>query len=428
VNKEINNNINFIEEFKSKDKYTLFIYLYIFLMPWNFFKAQMGIFTFILFFWWIAKYRLTIFKKLNFIIQFKPLLLLVIFIFYSYLSVLWSSSFEDGFDHVNKFHKYYIFIMLPLFLSLRSKEALDCIKILLLSIGLYAVFSILIYSGLITIESTKSDISNPKGIMAYAIMSVFMAMGTLMSFFIAKTQKNNYLKILFYIISILSLFALFINNSRTAQITLLLTVSIVFTMYYKQYIFKFKNILKIAITVCLVVFLSFQFLKESNKMSRYISAYNETKEIYSENKYEGSFGLRIYFNMAGFDIFKDEPLFGYGPEDNIEKFVTYQKNDKNYTFIKIYNSFHSQHIDLLTRYGLTGYLLIIFSAIYLIYSLRHFREIYYTALSFFLIVFFSSLANVMLIKKPFNYVYITIFVLFSVIAYHKNKSSINELS
>ena len=219
-----------------------------------------------------------------------------------------------------------------------------------------------------------------------------------------------------------SLISLFVNNSRTAQITFFLTVSIVSVLYYKKHIFRFRSLLKIFISMCILFFISFQVLKDTNTLNRYISAYHETKEILAKNKYEGSFGARVYFNIVGFDIFKEEPILGSGPEDNIDKLVLYQKNDLNDTFPKIYNSFHSQHIDLLTRYGLVGYLLVLISAIYLIYSLRHFREMYYTSLSFFLIVFFSSLANVMLIKKPFNYVYITIFVLFSVISYQKNKS------
>lgn len=78
-------------------------------------------------------------------------------------------------------------------------------------------------------------------------------------------------------------------------------------------------------------------------------------------------------------------------------------------------------MDLLTRYGIVGYMLVIVSAIYLVFLLRRYKESYYLALSFFLVVFFSSFANVMLIKKPFNYIYISIFVLFSVIAYTKNR-------
>jgi len=382
----------------------------------------MGALSIILFIWWLIKYRFKIIKKLNIAIQFKPLLLLLLFIVFSYISVLWSSSIEDGLDHVNKFHKYYIFIILPLFLSLKSDEAFYCIKILLLSIGMYAIFSLSIYLDFFTIESTDSDSNNPKGIMAYAIMSVFMIIGAILSFFIAKFSKENKEKFIFYCVSFLSFLSLFVNNSRTAQITFFLTVSIVSVLYYKKHIFRFRSLLKIFISMCILFFISFQVLKDTNTLNRYISAYHETKEILAKNKYEGSFGARVYFNIVGFDIFKEEPILGSGPEDNIDKLVLYQKNDLNDTFPKIYNSFHSQHIDLLTRYGLVGYLLVLISAIYLIYSLRHFREMYYTSLSFFLIVFFSSLANVMLIKKPFNYVYITIFVLFSVISYQKNKS------
>ena len=115
-------------------------------MPWNFLKAQMGILTFVLFIWWVIKYKSVIISKLKSIIEFKPLFLLIMFIVYSYISILWSSSVEDGLDHVNKFHKYYIFIILPLFLTLNEKEAFSSIKVLIVSVGFYAIFSLSIFS------------------------------------------------------------------------------------------------------------------------------------------------------------------------------------------------------------------------------------------------------------------------------------------
>jgi O-antigen ligase len=406
---------------KDKNYFMLYIYLFIFLMPWNFFKWQMGTLTIILFVWWIIKYNFIILNKLKLIINFKPILLLIIFILYTYLSTLWSSSIQDGLDHVNKFHKYYFLIILPLFLSLKYNEALFSIKILLISIGSYAIFSLLIYMNFFTIELTKSDSSNPKGIMAYAIMSVFMAVAVVLSFFMAKITKNNSSKIIFYLISLLSFITLFVNNSRTAQLSLLLTIIIVSVFYFKDKLFKLKNIVILTTMLLLITFSSYQLLKDSNSMERYRIAYNETLEIVEKNHYQGSFGVRVYFNIAGFNMFKEKPIFGYGPESNIKRFVEYQENDPLYTE-KIYKSFHSQHIDLLTRYGLVGYLFILISAIYLIYTLHKFKNLYYMAMSFFLVVFFSSLANVMLIKKPFNYIYITVFVLLSVISYYKNNN------
>lgn len=403
-----------------KDKYILFVYFYLFIMPWNFFKWQMGVLTIILFTWWLIKFRTSIKDKIIELIKFKPLTILILFIIYSYISILWSDSIEDGYDHVDKFHKYYIFIILPLFFSLKPDEAYTGIKLVVFSFGLYAIFSLMIFSGMLTIESTNSDESNPKGIMAYAIMSVYMAIGAIVSFFIFKFSKTTVNRNLFFIIGVLCFAALFVNKSRTAQLAFILTIFILFIIYFRKNIFKIKNIFISLFISIIVVVSSFLLLKDTGKLDRYVIAYDEAKEAIFENKFEGSFSLRLYFNIVGLKVFNEEPIFGSGPEDNINKLKEYQENDPNYTYPKIFTSYHSQHIDLLTRYGIIGYLLIILSAVYLILSLKKYQEIYYLSLSFFLVVFFSSFANVMLIKKPFNYIYIALFVLFSVIAYRQN--------
>ena len=413
--------ISLINYFNKEDKYILFVYFYLFIMPWNFFKWQMGVLTVILFIWWLVKFRTQIKNRIIELIEFKPLTILILFIIYSYVSILWSDRIEDGYDHVDKFHKYYIFIILPLFFSLKPNEAFNGIKLLILSFGLYAIFSLMIFAGLLTIESTNSDENNPKGIMAYAIMSVYMAIGSILSFFIVKFAKNNITRNIFVLIGLLCFLALFVNKSRTAQLAFILTIFVLFIIYFRKNIFKIKNFLVSMIVLFIVTFSSFLLLKGSEKLDRYIAAYQETKEAIVENKFDGSFSLRLYFNIVGLKVIKEEPIFGSGPEDNVEKLAEYQKSDPNYTYPKIFTSYHSQHMDLLTRYGIVGYMLVIVSAIYLVFSLRRYKESYYLALSFFLVVFFSSFANVILIKKPFNYIYISIFVLFSVIAYTKNR-------
>lgn len=412
---------------KNEDRYTLFIYFFLFVMPWNFFKWQMSAFALILLIWWIFKYKNIVTDKLKTIAEFKPLVLLIIYILYTYISTLWSDSFHNALEHVNQFSKYY-FILIPiLFTSLKTEEAVNGIQIIIISFGLYALFSLCIYLGLFTIEDTGSNSNNPKGIMAYAIVSVYMAIGVISSFLIYKTFNiNNTLKIVFLISSILCFIALFINNSRTAQIAFILSIITLSLFYYKSLIFKPKVFFSMSATVLLSLGISYYILQANGKLDRYLKAYDETKYALTEDDYSGSFGVRLYFNKVGLEILKNNLLFGTGPEDNIKKLNEYMLNEKEkYNFNTIYNSFHSQHIDILTRYGLIGYILIITSVIYLILSLRKVRNIFWISMTFFITTFYASLANVMLIKKPFNYIYICIFILLSVIAYNSNKKELN---
>ena len=413
---------------KNEDKYILFIYFFLFLMPWNFFKWQMSAFALVLLVWWLFKYKGVILDKLRTILNFKPLILLILYILYTYIAVLWSDSFNDAFAHVNQFNKYY-FILIPiLFTSLTTENAINGIKIIFVSFGLYSIFSICIYLGLFTIETTGSDSSNPKGIMSYAIISSFMAIGAIGSFIIYTSKIANLQKILFLIISILCFITLLINNSRTAQIAFILSIITLCILYYKNLLFKPKIFLSATLGLFLISSIIFYTLHTNGKLDRYIKAYNETKAAFIDGNYTGSFGVRLYFNKVGIDIFQDNLLFGTGPEDNIKKLNEYMIQDmEKYKFNMIYNSFHSQHIDILTRYGLIGYSIIILSTIYLIVSLRKMKHIYWLSMSFFITTFYVSLANVMLIKKPFNYIYICLFVLFSIIAYNLKKEENNHV-
>lgn len=420
----INNITTYI---KNEDKYTLFIYFFLFVLPWNFFKWQMSAFAIILLIWWVIKYKILILAKLKTISEFKPLWLLIIYILYTYISVLWSDSFHNALEHLNQFSKYYFILIPVLFTSLKTEEAINGIKIIIISFSLYAIFSLCIYLGLFTIDDTGSNSNNPKGIMAYAIVSVYMAIGAISSFLIYKTFniKNN-LKIVFLISSILCFIALFINNSRTAQVACILSITTLSLFYYKSSIFKPKVFFGMSVTIVLSLSISYYILQTNGKLDRYLKAYNETKYALTEDNYKGSFGSRLYFNKVGLEILQDNLLFGTGPEDNITKLNEYMIRDKEkYNFNMIYNSFHSQHMDILTRYGLVGYILIITSTVYLIISLRKIKNIYWLAMSFFITTFYASLANVMLIKKPFNYIYICLFVLFSIVAYNSNKEECN---
>lgn len=129
-----------IKEIKSKTNYFIFyVYLYIMLLPWNIFNGQMGLLSIILFFWWIflAK-KNNYLKKLKDITQFKPLLILLFFFLFTYISLLWTSNLDNSQDSL-RFYKYYWVFVPILFTSLSKEEAQNSIFLFILSLGLYAI-------------------------------------------------------------------------------------------------------------------------------------------------------------------------------------------------------------------------------------------------------------------------------------------------
>ncbi|HIO90571.1 MAG TPA: O-antigen ligase domain-containing protein, partial [Campylobacterales bacterium] len=88
-----------IIKFNKKDWFINYIYFYVFVMPWNFFNGQMGTLSIVLLIWWllVGKDR-GYFIKLKDIVKVKPLLLLIIFFLYAYLSLLWTENIEFAKD------------------------------------------------------------------------------------------------------------------------------------------------------------------------------------------------------------------------------------------------------------------------------------------------------------------------------------------
>lgn len=265
------------ERIKEKNLYILFIYFYFFMMPWNLFKSQMGVLTVILFLLWIIKYKFEITKKIKEIFSFRPLIILFLFIIFTYISSLWSSSFKDAFSYVNSFHKYYFLFIPVLFTSLNVNEAKNCIKVLVFSFFSYSVFSLLIFLGLFEIVDNGSNIDNPKGIMGYAIVTQYMLIGTIASFIFAIFSKKEH-KIFYYTMSIVCFFSLFVNNSRTAQVSLILSIITIFIIYYKKELFNIKKLLISLLVLVSVLTISFFIIEKTNKMDRFENALNQIKK------------------------------------------------------------------------------------------------------------------------------------------------------
>lgn len=403
--------------FSEKDKYILFVYLFLFLTPWGLFKSQVAIFSLILVIWGYVKYKGIIREKIKILWEFKPLLLWVLFVLFCFIAVLWSESLSEGFKRVFNFHKYEILFGTALLVSLNKKQAITAIKILLLSFTSYSIFSIMIYFNIV--EMAGSSSLNPKGILRYSISTQYMVITFFSAMFIVFFSKIKAEKILFTLAALLSLFALLINDGRTAQLAFLCIFFIFVVM------FSIKSIKLALISILVSVGILFVFSQSEKMLDRFNAAIEEVQNINDNHKYSGNFGSRLYFNKAGVEIIKENFFFGLGPVDNRNRLVEIQENDKEYQST-IYKHFHSEHMEILTAYGFVGYILVLSAIVLLVYRLRDKGLYYYISLSIFLTLFFVSFANKTLALKPLNYVYIIFFILLSIIAYRSDEKKVLE--
>jgi len=396
-----------------------FIYLYIFLMPWNFTNGQMGFLSIILFIWWlvIAK-KNEYFTKIQSIVMYKPLILFILFLLYSYISLFWTDNFENAKISL-KYYKYY-WLMIPVLLTTLSYEnAKKSIYILFISIGIYSLFSISIFLEIINITSdttSPSTPSNPRGILAYAIVTPYMAILALSSVPLYIYSKNKYLKNIFLFFGFSSFIALFLNNGRAGQLAFFATIGVLIFLL-RKYFFKHPKVILILI-VALV--LSLMLLSSTGKFDRLSGAFLEFQNL-EQKHFDGSWGHRAYMWYAAGDILQDKTnfIFGTGSGDNIDEFIKYTKDHPSKaTWLR---SFHNQHLDTLTKYGIIGYTLLWGSILLLLYKIKDKILFYYIGIIFFSITFFDGLADIILLMKPFNTIFMLMFLLLSIISVKEEK-------
>lgn len=408
--------MNLILEKIKSDPLKAIMFLWIFILPWDFFNGVMGVFTIIfIILWLILGKSKGYFSKLKEIFSNKPIIILILFIMFAYLSLMWSDNQKTAFSELN-FYKYY-WVLIPIIYTVFDKEDIKtAFYTLVLSFGIYAIFTLSIFLGFFEIRNSNS--LNPKGILHYAVVTVYMAINTMFAFyFYLKEQDNQKIKYLFLIISILSFLSLLVNNGRIAQISFLGTLFILI-IYYRQYLFQYK---KLFISLSLVFFLAISFLYSTNKLDRYAKGFNELVYSYENKEFIGSWGPRLFMWYVAKDTIPKNLLFGAGVGDIRDDIIKYVESNPNQLKHHIIG-YHNQHLDYLAKFGLFGYLLFL-AGIFILLKELYLNDKYFFILGliFFSIVLIDSMGDIILLMKPFNNIYVLVFVLLAILVNSKNK-------
>ncbi|MCK9455056.1 O-antigen ligase [Sulfurimonas sp.] len=398
-----------------RDYLVYYIYFFIFITPLNTFKSQLFITTTLLLIGWLLTFD---FKENRFIqelkklFSFPPFLLIALFFLLNFISFLWSSNIKDWL-HIQSFFKYYLIIIPVLATTLTADEAKNAFKIFLVSLTFYAIFTIMIYLGLLTVTKTPED---PFGTLAYSVATPFMVIGFFCAIVLSLYEKNQKIKYIFYMIAVMFFIAIFIQNGRAGQLAFFGTLFMLMIIYSKKLIS-----LKSTIFVVIVVILSLSAIHFLGKDKRFIKGFNEVKLLVEKGEFKGSWGARAYVWSGAIEGVKENPFLGVGAGGNIDYILEFQKNNPFYSDSTVLAT-HNLHVDILFKYGIFGYTLFIGSIILLILALSQKEEKLFGLLGvvFFSTILFSSLGDDMLIIKPVNNVFINIFILLSVIVIKKS--------
>ncbi|MBN2964660.1 O-antigen ligase family protein [Sulfurospirillum sp. T05] len=383
-----------------------FVFLFIFLMPWNINNGQMSLLSIILLIWWmIIGRKKGYFSKLKNIFHTTPLVLLIFFLLYAYGSLLWSQNIAFGIDSTLNFYKYY-WIMVPiLFTALSRQDALWGMYVLIFSFSVYGVLSLMIFLDIIHIPSSSPR--DPKGHLAYAVVTAYMGLGSLLAmaaFFFATSKKS---KVFFLACFAICTIGLFINQGRASQLAFLGTI-VVLAIVYRKYIF---TNLKISLAFLGIASIAFLLFSQTSQFDRFAQGFKELQHI-EEKHFAGSWGQRAYMWYASAHIIKQEPLFGVGVGDNIDAFIDYTKeHPSEATWLR---SFHNQHLDYLTKFGLIGYMVFLLGIYALLRKCSKSTIFGSLGIIFFSFVFINSLGDILLLMKPFNNIYMLVFILITI--------------
>lgn len=392
-----------------RDYFIKYIYLYIFLLPLDLFNSFMVVSSFLLLIGWILTYKDENYLKILVRrIQFYPIIFILIFILFTYLTLFWSNDFKDGLCEQNLF-KYY-WITIPILLSTLNKdEAKKGIKIFFISILSYAFFSIGVYLDIFTISSESS---NKIGHLLYAYATPMMAFGFFASITFSYYCNNIIKKRIFLGISLIFIISLLLHDGRAGQLSFFV-VLFIYLLLLRKSIFNFKRI----VTLMLLFLLAGLFLNQFNKLERFKTGIKEVTMILEKGDFQGSWGARAYLWKAAIHNIKEKPLLGNGAGDSNRVMQEYQRENKISISNKYYAT-HNMHLDLLLKYGLVGYILFWSGILTLLFYLLRYskKKYFFIAFSFFSIMFFTGFADDIYIVKPFNNVFILIFILFSIIA------------
>lgn len=403
--------MNSLREFILKiEPFKLYIYLYILTLPWDFFKGIMGVSSTIMLLWWvmIAKDR-GYFARLKELTKSYSIILLFLFLLYGILSLLWSDNMTYGLRHVARF-KYY-WITIPIIFSVFNKrDALIGLGVFVFSLGFYALLSFSIFLGFF--EIGRSNSADPRGDLAYAVVTPYMAISTLLSILFAYiTKEYKGLRNIFIAIFILSFIGLFTNNGRIGQVAFFVTLMILIYIH-RDYFLRYKKVL---LSIFLLLFVGFGVLYQKGQLDRFELGFKELSEV-REHRFEGSFGYRAYMWFAAANQIQKTPLFGTGIGDNMDAFREYVKTHPTGNDAVEMSTYHNIHLDYLTKYGIVGYLIFLSSIVVLLKMLSCNKIYFSIGIIFFSISIVDSFADMLLTMKPYNNVFALFFVLLAILA------------
>jgi O-antigen ligase len=289
-----------------------------------------------------SKYNFTL-PKTNIFIFFY------IFIIYCLLSYFWSDvSFQEAINYIRRYWYY-----LPVFVIFKylKKEYFE-LTITYFFIGML-ISELLSYGNYFAVwQIGLGQPHDPTVFMQHTLYSIFLSITAI--FLMAKIiyDKNLINKIIYFSFFSTVTINLLINSGRTGYFTLFITIIIVIISIYK---INFKIIISTIAAIILTLYSAYNLSPNFN--SRIQDIKNDVQSVINNSNYNTSIGARVGFWIVSKELIKENPLFGTGIANNINKkneYITNNNLDK-FSFVKELIHFHNNLLEIITQFGIIGF-------------------------------------------------------------------------
>lgn len=391
-----------------EDYINYLILLYAFCLPIS--RAGVSLSVILIFLFWIFQANFK--RKFYEIKQNYFILLIFIFIIYSFIAILWSSDKIFAIEYVKK---YYHFLIIPIIFTSLKKEYIDKVfSAFLLGMLISEITSYGIFFELWRKEGISPN--DPSPFMDHSNYSTYLAFTVfILMHKIIHTDDLKW-KLAYSIFFLFSTSNLFLNGGRTGQFSFLITLCIIGFLNFKN---KLKAVV-LFISLGTTIFVSAYNISPVFK-DRFDYFLHDVEVMINEKDFSNSFSLRVALWISGLEASKHNLIFGSGIGDErenanyiLQKFNISNDNFKQDTENSI--DFHNMYVQYIVQLGIVG-LIIILLIFYLLFKLDIRDKVYRNLLIIFLILYFchSMLGNSFHINQSmvlfalFSSIFITIY-------------------
>ncbi|MEA2019664.1 MAG: O-antigen ligase family protein [Campylobacterota bacterium] len=365
-------------------------------------NALTSLFSVLIILSWILERNFS--EKINIILKDKLSLSFLFLIFFSLISLVWSSDVQYAIKFIAS--KYWEYLIIPIMLTSFKKEYTSYVlNAFLLSMFISEIISYGIYFQWWTYNNVlPSDPSPFMNHIEYSTYLSFTVIIIITKLLIEKRKNWHFIYSLYFLTALTNLF---INGGRTGQASFLITIVIISIIYFKLSI---KKIFALVFSILTFLILMYNFNPNFN--SRITQIQTDIYKMQTNNDYSGSITARFALWTTGINVFMDSPILGTGIGGEMKK-RDYYSEKLNFGNLETYSDYHNTFIMYAVQLGVTGLaivififyilftlklrnrnhqmLLIAFSTIFLLHSMGGFSFHLFNSLSF--LVLFATLFN-----------------------------------